>query len=450
MRWLELGDLLFGRDKGLGGWLPTPVVRAVRFVYLVVQDFNLNRCPEKAAALGFETVLSFIPAVLLSLFFIHSIPGLENLSRDLPRRLLHELNIDEISLEIPAPAASPSEQPTVVDVKLSDKIQDIVESADRSLRSSSVSFTSFIGLVLTAVFLTLTLEHALNDIWAAHGRRGFVLKIALSWSVLTLGPLLIGASMYLTRLLAAPAGVMDYILRMLGPFFALFLLYKVVPAAPVRPSAALLGSGVAAAAWVAARKGFGYYVAYAVTLDKLYGVLGLLPILLIWIWVAWVIVLTGAEVAYTYQNLSRLTAKERRRRLAPFVQPALVAIGVVLRAAESFRSGKGAVAGDELAEAAGLPDRLWLRLSALLVERRILIAAGPDGQSFTLARPAEAVLADEVFSAVEDALITRPEDSWQGEPNPLRRLSAGLNAARRRELGATSMAQLLDGTTRSA
>jgi YihY family inner membrane protein len=446
----ELGEVLFGREKGSGGWLPPSMVRFVRFVYLVVQDFNLNRCPEKAAALGFETVLSFIPAVLLSLFFVHSIPGMENLSRDLPRRLLHELNIDQISLEIPASPASPLEAPSVVDVKLSDKIQDIVESADRSLRSSSVSLTSFIGLILTAVFLTLTLEHALNDIWAAHGRRGFVLKIAMSWSLLTLGPLLLGVSMYLTRALAAPAGFMDYVLRMLGPFFALYLLYKLVPAAQVSRSAALLGSGVAAAAWVAARKGFGYYLAYAVTIDKLYGALGLLPLLLIWIWVAWVIVLIGAEVAYTFQNLSRLTAKERRRRLAPFVQPGLMAVSLVLRAALSFRSGKGAVAGDELAEAAGLSDRLWLRLAALLVDRRILVAAGPDGQSFTLARPAEVVLVDEVFSAVEDALVARPEDSWVGETNPMKGLSVGLTAARRRELGAKSMAQLLDGSTRSA
>ena len=436
------GDVLFGREK-TAWWLPVPLVRAGRFFYLVVSEFNRNRCPEKAASLGFETVLSFVPAIVLALFFVRSFGGMENLSRDLPRHLLHQLNVDQITLTLPSPALPGGAPAGEVHVMLSDKIQEVIETADQALHSSSVSFTSFFGLVLAAVFLTLTLEHSLNDVWSSHGQRGFILKIALSWSILTLGPLLIGVSMYATRDLTAPGGT-DFLVRMLGPFFALYLLYKLVPAASVTQPAALLGSAVASAAWVAARRWFGYYLHYAVSVDRLYGALGLLPLFLIWIWVAWMIVLIGAEVSYTFQNLNRLTAIERRRRLAPFVQPGLLALALVLRAAESFRAGKGAVPGAELAETAGLPDQLWARLIALLLEKRILVQAGSEGRGFTLARPADALRVDEIFNAVDEALVARPEDSSSG-PTPLTGLSRQLADARRRELGTKTVAQLLDG-----
>lgn len=439
------GNILFGRERA-AWWLPAPVARAGRFLYLVVSEFNRNRCPEKAASLGFETVLSFVPAIVLALFFVRSFGGMENLGRDLPRHLLHQLNVDEITLTLPAPgredgAASSSGE---VRVRLSDKIQEVVETADQGLRSSSVSFTSFFGLALAAIFLTLTLEHSLNDVWSSHGRRGFILKIALSWSILTLGPLLIGVSMYLTRDWSAP-GSADFLVRMLGPFAALYLLYKLVPAASVDHDAALLGAAVASAAWTAARRWFGYYLHYAVSVDRLYGAVGLLPLLLIWIWVAWMIVLIGAEVSYTFQNLARLTAIERRRRLAPFVQPGLLALALVLRAAESFRAGKGAVTAAELAETAGLPDQLWSRLIALLLEKKILVQAGREAHGFTLARPCESLRVGEILDAVEEALVARPEDAWPSAPPPLAGLSRQLTEARRRALGSRTVAQLLDG-----
>ena len=382
-----------------------------------------------------------MPALVLSLFFVGTFSGPQNFSKDLPRHLLHQFNVDQINLTLPVAAPLPG-QPAEVQVKLSDKIQEIVATADRTLRSSSVSFTSLLGLILAAIFLTLTLEHSLNDIWAAHGRRGLFLRVATSWSMLTLAPLLLGVSLYLTRGFTPPPGLTDYLMRMLGPLLALFLLYWLVPAAPVSKLGALFGAAVASVAWVAARKGFGYYLLYAVNVDRLYGAIGLLPIFLIWVWVAWMIVLIGAEVCYTFQNLSRLTAIERRRRLAPFVQPGLMALGLVLRAAQAFRDGQGAVTGAELAEATGLSDALWSRLAALLLDKKILVSAGRDGQSFTLARPSGTLRVEEIFSAIEDALVARP--GAQAEPSALEWLAQRLTDARRRELGGKTVADILD------
>jgi membrane protein len=200
---------------------------------------------------------------------------------------------------------------------------------------------------------------------------------------------------------------------------------------------------VATAAWQLAKFGFGLYLRNAVGYGKLYGNLGLLPIFLFWIWIAWVIVLGGAQTAYTLQNLDRLTAAERRRHGAPFIQPGLVALGLVLHAGRAFLSGKGPVSADELAESTGLPDLVWHRLVDLLVERRILVEAGPDGTKFIPGRPLESVTVEEVFGAVEDTLMARPDESWHPEQEHLQGLANLLTQARQRELGNKSIAELL-------
>jgi membrane protein len=166
----------------------------------------------------------------------------------------------------------------------------------------------------------------------------------------------------------------------------------------------------------------------------------------------WVIVLAGAEISYTLQNLGRLVAEERRRRGAPFIQPGLVALGLVLHAGRAFNSGKGPVDADDLAESSGLPDKLWIRLVDLLRDRGILIDAGPDGSRFLPGRPLDTLRVEEIFATVEDSLVARFDEIWHPEHGQLQSLTNLLTRARQRELGTTSIADLLrlDGESASA
>jgi DNA-binding IscR family transcriptional regulator len=161
----------------------------------------------------------------------------------------------------------------------------------------------------------------------------------------------------------------------------------------------------------------------------------------------WVIVLAGAEISYTLQNLDRLVAEERRRRGAPFIHPGLVALGLVLHAGRAFAAGKGPVDADDLAESSGLPDRLWIRLVDLLRDRGILVDASPDGTRFIPGRPLDNLQVEEIFATVEDTLVARFDEIWHPEQAQLQSLTNLLTRARQRELGSTSIADLirLDG-----
>ena len=491
----SIWDFLFRSKDQLAGRLPWWILPPVRFVYLVVQEFSRNRCQEKASALGFQTVFSLIPAFALALFFFRAF-DFSDLGGKVEPMLYKILKIDKVYLNKPAadpeskpndasaatPAgpARPSDIGTVpqrstdqpdktpqtadpgdaVDSagvpsdadRLDARIQELVDGVSVKLSTGGLNTISFVLLIMTALTLAFTIEKSLDEIWGSVGRRRLLRRMVMYWVVLTLGPLLIALSFYLAKQVGINSAIkqvginstiQELAISVAGPLLALYLMYQLMPSAPVHPLTAIAGAFTAAVFLQIASWLFGLYLEHAVGYEKLYGNLALVPIFLFWLWINWVIVLAGAEISYTLQNLDRLVAEERRRRGAPFIHPGLVALGLVLHAGRAFNSGKGPVGADDLAESSGLPDKLWIRLVDLLRDRGILIDASPDGSRFIPGRPLDTLRVEEIFATVEDALVARFDEIWHPEQGQLQALTNLLTRARQRELGSTSIADLL-------
>ena len=163
-------------------------------------------------------------------------------------------------------------------------------------------------LLVTAIALILTIDRTLNGIWRVKKTRSFTQRVLIYWSAITLGPVLMGASLALTAsVITATSGLvgtLPFSLRFLLGTFQLFLiaaglaaLYRYVPNTYVKWTHAWVGGIVAAAGIELAKKALGLYLSYVPTYSMIYGAFATLPILLIWIYVAWVIVLMGAVVA---------------------------------------------------------------------------------------------------------------------------------------------------------
>ena len=163
-------------------------------------------------------------------------------------------------------------------------------------------------LLVTAIALILTIDRTLNGIWRVKKTRSFTQRVLIYWSAITLGPVLMGASLALTAsVITATSGLvgtLPFSLRFLLGTFQLFLiaaglaaLYRYVPNTYVKWTHAWVGGIVAAAGIEVAKKALGLYLSYVPTYSMIYGAFATLPILLIWIYVAWVIVLMGAVVA---------------------------------------------------------------------------------------------------------------------------------------------------------
>ena len=163
-------------------------------------------------------------------------------------------------------------------------------------------------LLVTAIALILTIDRTLNGIWRVKKTRPFTQRVLIYWSAITLGPVLMGASLALTAsVITATSGLvgtLPFSLRFLLGAFQLFLiaaglaaLYRYVPNTYVKWTHAWVGAIVAAAGIELAKRALGVYLSYVPTYSMIYGAFATLPILLIWIYVAWVIVLMGAVIA---------------------------------------------------------------------------------------------------------------------------------------------------------
>lgn len=173
--------------------------------------------------------------------------------------------------------------------------------------ASKMTSIGVVALVLVALLLISAIDQNLNHIWRSRGQRPKMTTFAVYWMVLTLGPLLAGASILATsyvvslrvfhhmQLLSSAAKLMLGILPFLLSFCSLMLLFVAVPNVKIRWREAMFGAAVAALLLEGAKKVFALYITQFASYQTIYGALAAIPILLVWIYMSWWIVLLGAE-----------------------------------------------------------------------------------------------------------------------------------------------------------
>ncbi|MEO7246245.1 MAG: YihY family inner membrane protein [Rubrivivax sp.] len=179
-------------------------------------------------------------------------------------------------------------------------------------------------LGLTAMATMLTIDRALNAIWRVRKPRPMTQRVLVYWAALTLGPVAIGISLTVTSYaisasrglvgampewIAATLNVAEFVL-LAGALAALF---HFVPNTWVRWRHALAGGVFAAAAFEAAKAGLAWYLKAVPSFAAVYGTFATLPILMLWVYLGWVIVLLGAVVAAYAPSLQmRVTRRPDR------------------------------------------------------------------------------------------------------------------------------------------
>jgi len=304
-----------------------------------------------AGHLAFKTLLGLIPALVLFLLVIDFFSRGPEVGEKVRETLFEVLNVTEIRVSV-----------GTEEVGLVQMISDLVEAArGRMIAAAAVGFPALILLAMTVLG---TVDSAVNEIWQIARRRPFWRRFIQFWLILTLGPLAAVAAVYAIGYLESQSLMMPEWLRTVGrvcvtlaaTWFVLFVLYKLIPNAPVRSRAALTGAIVAGTLWhILAKAAFGYYVEYAVGFGQVFGNLAVLPLFFIWIYVTWAFVLFGCEVAYVihnHENLARAEALERGRDR--FLAADFVGLVVVTVCGRRFRDGLGPTPIEMLASATGV------------------------------------------------------------------------------------------------
>jgi membrane protein len=150
--------------------------------------------------------------------------------------------------------------------------------------------------------MMLTIDRTFNTIWRVPRPRPLVARVLTYWAVLTVGPLLIGASLSLTSWLVArsPQVVRDggfplvKLLPLLLTCLALAFMYRTVPNRRIETRDALLGGALGGLLFEGAKTAFGAYLRQVPTYKLVYGAFASIPVFLLWIYISWLVVLIGA------------------------------------------------------------------------------------------------------------------------------------------------------------
>ena len=202
--------------------------------------------------------------------------------------------------------------------------QYLIEFIDASAQLTTIGVVS---IAITAILMLSTIENSLNFIFKVTRPRRLTTKITLYWTVITLGPLLLGTAFsmrgYLFTLqkfmpqdIAATEILISKLIPSMITMLLLVLVYVLVPNKKIKIGNAFVGSLVAVIMFAFLRKGFAYFMIKAATYKTLYGALAALPVFLIWMYLAWSVVIFGAVVTAAleeYQAFEDEKAEENKR-----------------------------------------------------------------------------------------------------------------------------------------
>jgi membrane protein len=197
-----------------------------------------------------------------------------------------------------------------------DIVRQLIEYVN-NLRAGVLGALGLVGLFYTVFSLMSQIEAALNYLWHVQRARSLTRKFSDYFSLALVGPVLVFTAVALTasaqshwlmqQVLQLPyMGFVVTLLTQVMPFVflctAFTFLYKLIPYTRVSFSAALVGGVTAGLLWQLVGAAFTAFVAHSVYYTAVYSSLAILVVFLIWLYVGWLIVLLGGEVAYVYQH----------------------------------------------------------------------------------------------------------------------------------------------------
>ncbi|MBD1576023.1 MULTISPECIES: virulence factor BrkB family protein [Vibrio] len=246
-------------------------------IYLKQRVVN-DRLAVNAGYMAYITLLSLVPLTTVVVTALSKFPVFEGISNQ----------VQEFIFSNFVPAAG-----------------DAMKDALNSFISNTAKMTAIGGVFvfITAMLLISTIDKNLNFIWRVKRKRRLVYSFSMYWMVLTLGPLFIGSSLALTSYITSTqflsSEVLNLVYRLLPMLLsasAFFGLYLLVPNIKVRIFHALGGALVAGLLFELSKKGFAFYITAFPSYQLIYGALAAIPILFVWVYLCWFIVLIGAEV----------------------------------------------------------------------------------------------------------------------------------------------------------
>lgn len=397
----------------------------VAFVHYSVRRFVADGCLTGAGALSYTTLVALVPVTAIAIAVLSAFPAFADMRDQLLTAVFRSF-VPEVGVE--------------------------VEWWLRYFAGTSVRTTAIgiVALAIAVVLLLATIEDQLHNIWRVESPRPWLQRILAYWAVLTLGPVLLAVSFSLPSyldLLAARTGLdshaigraptVQMLLRLLPAALetvTFTLVYALIPNCAVRWREAAAGAVVVAALMEALKAGFGLYVGHLSSYRAVYGALAAIPLFLLWMYLAWSVVLFGAVIAAA---LPQWRADERAKDATPSAHRLGLCLALLAELAAQQRHG-GTLATAALAERLGVATAAVEDDLGLLREAGMVAAAADGG--WVLARALEGLRLGDLYRALglplASALSSEGAYPWEARiAVALQRIAAAESASMSLSLG---------------
>ncbi|TXH34716.1 MAG: YihY family inner membrane protein [Rhodospirillaceae bacterium] len=257
--------------------------QAPGLVFYVCQRFIQDSCPSIAAALSYNSLLALVPLLAIGLAMFAAFPAFSSIREDMLQAIFDNL----------APSIGDS---------VKQYLQTFVENAGKTTGAGVV------GLGVTSILLFNTIQTAFDRIWGVTRSRTNLNRLIIYWALITLGPILFGASFSISGYVFATvksvgvygistgmrvlSTLMPFLLETIG--FAVF--FRLIPSRYVRLGDAVTGAFITALLFEILKQSFALYLYYVPTYQAVYGAIATLPVFLLWMYLVWLIILVGAEI----------------------------------------------------------------------------------------------------------------------------------------------------------
>lgn len=360
-----------------------------RMTYALTRDLTQGYLSLQAMSLVYTTILALVPLLAVTFSALKGF-GVHN-------------QLEPLLLNALAPLGEGG-------IEITGQIINFVDN----MRVGVLGSVGLAMLIFTVISLVQKIEQVFNFTWRVSKQRSFAQRFSKYLSVILVGPVLfvsavglsasLGGNPMIQAIVAAkPFGQLWETLGYLGPYLMISLtfgfFYVFVPNTRVQVTSAIVGALIAGLLWEVIGGVFSYVMASSTRLMAIYSSLAILILFMIWIYIAWLILLIGASIAFYHQHPEYLRIRSRELQLSNRQRErlALILAGQVAR---RYEAGEPPWSRDELARSLGVPGTNAERMLSVLEDEGIVIQTSGERPGYVPARSPDSISVKSMLDAV--------------------------------------------------
>ena len=464
----KISKLLTSPTHEFGKWTRFLVFQ-IRIWFHCLRLLKINKCGTQAAALAHHSVFGLVPLAIVTLMVFQMFPAFQGVSEKVVDFAYDYMNLTK--LQYPTDTGET--------VMVSEFLDDLAENYVSKAHTGAITVVGLALVIWAAIALLTTIEKTFNHICHVSSGRGFLHRLFNYWALLTLGPILLGLGVYvstqvmkhklvqklvpaeqqqvvevdsketvpadpnatspqvvkgdseetvpadpnaISSQIAQSGWLQTYTIQFTAkvvPFLisliAFFFLYFFLPNTRISPGSAMWGAFVGTLIFMLAKWGFGMYVTKFVPQFAVYGVLGIIPITVLWIYISWMIVLFGLQLTYATQNIKRLDAVElsrARRKDKCFLANDQTVIRVMEYVLNVFeRKDQRPVSVEAVAHRLSMPLEFSEKILEHMVQSELLCRTTEPSIGYVPSTDGTHIKLDEISTAISEVSFAQADET---------------------------------------